>query len=151
MTDRKNWRTRLAIQIEDTDGEVTEVTPVDSLNITLNTSQEVVDSTEDQNLGYIKRPPKFSFSMNIKPIGDAVLNITALQLNGKEFNIITQVSNGFDDWSFYEEGLTLASCTITNSTPSSVNSSGAPSASFSGNALAIQVAGKSFSTYPENA
>lgn len=148
MTERKNWKSRLAIRVNSpTEGEFV-ITPIESFNPGFSTPHDIVDSTEDQNLGYIRRPPRINFDMSVLAIGNAVQKLTSMQWAGEEFGIITQVAEPeTEDWTFFEDGLVLSDCVITDSSPSNVIVDGVPRASFRGNALATQIAGNTISTY----
>jgi hypothetical protein len=147
MTDRKNWQTQLVIVVQSDDGDVV-VTPIESLTPRIDSPHDVIDSTEDTNLGYIRRPIKFSWDISCLAVGDAVQQLTKLQLAGKEFSIQTQVQlEGSEDWSFWEDGMILENCVITGSGPSNIVNDGVARATFNGLSLGFQEGGITHTNY----
>lgn len=148
MTDRKNWKTRLVVRVQsETLGEFI-IAPIESITPRIDTPHDVIDSIEDTNLGYIRRPPRFAFDLSALAIGDVVQKLTKLQLAGDEFAIQIQVAEeGTEDWSFYEDGLVMENCIITGGGPSNVVQDGAARATFNGLCLAVQESGVTYSRY----
>jgi len=65
----------------------------------------------------------------VKAIGSVAAALTALAMQGKEFDIVLQEQEG-DDWAFRK--ILLSQCMITSAAPTAATVSGAPTATFSG-------------------
>lgn len=134
-----NWRSRLTVSVEDPGSETPiHVTPIDALQPSFSFQAEPVHSIEDTHLGVIYSPDQINFSMTVKAIGGTgapAAKLTQLAIQGKPFNIVLETKEGEeDDWAF--ESIVLSDCIITNATPTNAAISGAPTATFSGFALA---------------
>ena len=134
-----NWRSRLSVSVEAPGSEdPISVTPIDSLQPSFSFQAEPVHSIEDTHLGVIYSPDQINFSMTVKAIGGTgapAAKLTQLAIKGQPFNIILETQEGEeDDWAF--ESIVLSDCIITNATPTNAAISGAPTATFSGFALA---------------
>lgn len=125
-----DWNTRLEITV---DGTV--VTPIDSFTPTFSTPATVMHSIEAENVGSIRGPQTATFTMQVKAIGSAVAELTALALAGRKFDIQVAEKQG-TDWSFKK--LLFRSCFITQANPSNVTIDGAPTASFNGSILGFR-------------
>lgn len=123
-----SWNTRLAVQFRDSTGTYN-ITPVQSFSPNLATSAEPLHSIERTHVGVVTTPQSLTFSMSVSAIGPAAAQLTALALNGTQFDIILQHQVG-NDWSF--SSIVLNRCVITSATPTAATISGAPMATFSG-------------------
>ena len=122
-----DWNTRLEVKL----GDKT-VTPISSFTPTFNSPHTVIHSIEDDNVGYVRQPFTFTFSMTVPAIGTAVADLTELAVNAKEFSIVVAEKRG-TDWSF--SAIKFSRCIVTSANPSNVVIDGAPSASFNCMAL----------------
>ncbi len=122
-----DWNTRLEVTV----GGRT-VTPIDAFTPTFATPHTVVHSVEADNVGYIRGPQTFTFTMAIRANSPAVADLTELALNGREFEVAVAERNG-TDWAFSR--ITLSRCVITSASPSNVVIDGVPAASFTCAAL----------------
>jgi hypothetical protein len=138
-----DWNTRLAVSYTDEDGNLVNVTPIDSFSPSFSLNVEAVHSLERTHIGAVFSPKAITFSMSVKAIGDVAARLTALALKGKRFNITLQENTG-TDWAF--KTIVLADCLITSATPTSAAVSGAPSATFTGLALQATTDGKNGET-----
>jgi hypothetical protein len=131
-----NWRSRLIVSF--TEGGVKKtITPIDSFQPSFSLNAEPLHSIEATHIGVIYSPDQVNFSMTVKAVGanGAAARLTHLALSGTPFNVEVEVrENDEDDWAF--ESLVLADCIITNATPTNASISGAPTATFSGFAMA---------------
>jgi hypothetical protein len=123
-----DWNTRLEVRVG---GKP--VTPIQNFTPTFNTPHTVIHSVEGENLGFVRQPFTFTFTMTVSAIGTAVADLTELAVNGSEFDIAVSEKNG-TDWSF--NSIKLSRCVITSANPSNVVIDGAPAASFNCAALA---------------
>jgi hypothetical protein len=123
-----SWTTRLAVQFTDAHGDH-EISPIVSYTPTITTSAEPLHSIERTHVGVVATPQSLTFSMTVNAIGPAAAQLTALALNGTQFNIslLEKVGN---DWSF--STIVMSRCVITSASPTSATVSGAPQATFSG-------------------
>jgi hypothetical protein len=128
-----DWNTRLEVKLGDTT-----VTPISSWTPTFNTPHTVIHSIEDDNVGYVRQPFTFTFTMTIPAISAAVADLTEMAIDGTEFSIAVAEKRG-TDWAF--KSIKFARCIITSANPSNVVIDGAPAASFNCTALsrAIEV------------
>ncbi len=122
-----DWNTRLEVRL----GDQT-ISPIDSFTPTFNTPHTVIHSIESDNVGYVRQPFTFTFTMTVRAVGTAVADLTELAVNGKEFSIAVAERKG-TDWSF--KSLKFARCIITSANPSNVVVDGAPAANFNCTAL----------------
>jgi hypothetical protein len=117
-----DWNTRLEITLGSKP-----VAPISQFTPTFNTPHTVINSVDGDNLGYVRQPQTFTFTMTVQAIGTIVADLTALAVNGTEFDISVAEKKG-TDWSF--KALKFTRCIITSTNPSNVVFDGAPSASF---------------------
>jgi hypothetical protein len=139
----REWKTRLAVSFSH-DGSSYLVSPIDSFSPTFAMNAEALHSLEATHIGVVYQPDAMTFSMSVKAVGDVAGQLTALALQGKAFDILLQEFGDGDDWSFHS--IVMSNCIITSATPSNATISGAPSATFSGFALAGKADGKAAST-----
>lgn len=131
-----NWRSRLIVSYVEAGTKKT-ISPIDSFQPSFSLNAEPIHSIEATHIGVIYSPDQINFSMTVKAIGAdmAAARLTHLAISGTPFNVELEVTEGDeDDWSF--ESIVLADCIITNATPTNASISGAPSATFSGFAMA---------------
>ncbi|RJL35435.1 hypothetical protein [Bailinhaonella thermotolerans] len=117
-----DWNTRLEIRLGNT-----VIAPISQFTPTFNVPHTVIHSIEQDNLGYVRQPQTFTFTMTVQAIGTAVADLTELAVKGKEFEITVAEKKG-TDWTF--KALKFSRCVITSANPSNVVIDGAPSASF---------------------
>lgn len=122
-----NWETRLEVTI----GGQT-VTPIDAFTPTFNTPHTVIHSVEADNVGFVRQPQTFTFTMTIRANAAIVADLTEMALNGTEFDVSVAEKVG-RDWAF--SAIKLSRCVITSANPSNVVIDGVPAASFNCTAL----------------
>lgn len=122
-----DWNTRLEVKV----GGKT-ITPIDNFTPTFTTSHSVIHSLEADNVGLVRQPFTFTFTMTVKAIGTSVADLTELALNGTQFDLAVAEKKG-TDWAF--NSIKFSSCIITSANPSNVVIDGAPAASFNCAAL----------------
>ena len=125
-----DWNTRLEVKV----GPAT-VSPIDNFTPTFNTPHTVVHSVEADNVGYVRQPFTFTFTMTVRAIASVVAELSEMALNGTEFDVAVAEKQG-TDWAF--KSITLSRCVITSANPSNVVVDGAPAASFNCAALAAK-------------
>ena len=118
-----DWNTRLEVR----QGGFL-VTPITQFTPTFTTNHTVIHSVEADNVGYVRQPQTFTFTMTVQAIGSTVADLTKLAMEGTEFEIVVAAQTG-TDWSF--SSLKFSRCVITSANPSNVVVDGAPTASFS--------------------
>ncbi len=126
-----DWKTRLEVKV----GSQT-ITPIDSFTPTFNTPHTVIHSVEAENVGYVRQPFTFTFTISVQAIGTSVADLTELAIEGTEFDIAVAEKQG-DDWAF--KSLKFSRCIITSANPSNIIIDGAPAASFNCAALNVGV------------
>ena len=124
-----DWNTRLEVKL----GNKT-ISPIDNFTPTFNTPHTVIHSIQAENVGYVRQPFTFTFTMTVRAIGAAVADLTELAVNGTEFAIAVAERQG-TDWAF--KSIKFNRCVITSANPSNVVIDGAPSASFNCMALGV--------------
>lgn len=68
-----DWNTRLEIKL----GDKT-ISPIDNFTPTFNTPHMVIHSVEADNVGLVRQPFTFTFTMTVKAIGSVVADLTEL-------------------------------------------------------------------------
>jgi hypothetical protein len=129
-----NWTTRLAVKYTDEKGDH-EISPIQSFTPTFATSAEPLHSIERTHVGVVATPHSLTFSMTVNAIGSAAAELTALALNGTEFDITLQESGDGNEWSF--STIVMRRCVITSAGPTAATISGAPQATFSGFSMQV--------------
>jgi hypothetical protein len=117
-----NWNTRLEVSR----GGKT-ISPITAFSPTYNTMHDPVHSIEQDNIGFIRKPQTFTFTMTLPAIGPAVAELLADAIAGTEFEISVAEKQG-DDWAF--KSLKFTRCIVTNASPSNIVIDGAPQATF---------------------
>jgi len=117
------------------------VTPIESFNPTFTTPYRVQHSLEQDNVGFVRQPFSFTFTMTVRAVGEAgqangVARLTQLALEGTEFQIAVVRADGSpgNQWSFQEA--MFKRCFITSASPSNVTLQDSPSATF--NCICLQ-------------
>jgi hypothetical protein len=124
-----DWNTRLEVRLAD---QV--VAPISQFTPTFNSPHTVLHSVEADNVGYVRQPQTFTFTMTVQAIGSAVADLTELAVKGDEFAIALAEKKG-TDWAF--KALKFTRCVITSANPSNVVIDGAPTATF--NCMSLNV------------
>ena len=125
-----DWNTRLEIKV----GPRT-VSPIDNFTPTFNTPHTVIHSVEAENVGYVRQPFTFTFTMTVRAIAAIVAELSEMALNGTEFDVAVAEKQG-TDWSF--ASIKLTRCVITSANPSNIVIDGAPAASFNCASLSVK-------------
>lgn len=125
-----DWNTRLEIKL----GDQT-ISPIDNFTPTFNTPHTILHSVEADNVGIVRQPFTFTFTMTVKAIGTVVADLTELALNGTEFAIAVAQKGVGQDWAF--KSIKFNRCLITSANPSNIVIDGVPAASF--NCIALNV------------
>jgi len=126
-----DWNTRLEVKLGNTT-----VSPIDTFTPTFNTPHIVIHSIEADNLGFVRQPFTFTFTMTVRAIGTVVADLTELAVNGTEFSIAVAEKQG-TDWAF--KSIKFSRCVINSTNPSNIVIDGSPAASFNCAALAVDV------------
>jgi hypothetical protein len=128
-----DWNTRLVVQLGNN-----VITPIDQFTPTFNTPHTVLHSIEGDNVGYVRQPFTFTFTMTVKANATVVADLTELAVNGQEFDISVAEGNGHD-WAFNK--IMFSRCLITSTNPSNVVIDGVPTASFNCISLKVSMEG----------
>lgn len=128
--------TRLAVIV---DGDTANpLTPVEAFTPSFSLATEVVHSLEATHIGYISNPDNYSFTITVKAIGDGAAKLTKLAMQGTEFQVgMYEAAGSAGEWDFSH--VLLSKCRITSANPSNGTINGAPTATFSGVARAVDV------------
>lgn len=124
-----DWNTRLEVRLGNKP-----ITPIDNFTPTFNTPHTVIHSLEADNVGFVRQPFTFTFTMTVRAISTVVADLTALAVSGTEFSIAVSEKKG-TDWAF--KSIKFSRCIITSTNPSNVVIDGAPVASFNCAALVM--------------
>jgi hypothetical protein len=117
-----DWNTRLEVRLGDQ-----LLAPISVFTPTFNVPHTVIHSIDADNVGYVRQPQTFTFTMTVSAIGTSVADLTELAVTGQEFEITVAEKKG-SDWAF--KALKFGRCIITSANPSNVVIDGAPTASF---------------------
>jgi hypothetical protein len=128
-----DWNTRLVVKLGNN-----VITPIDQFTPTFNTPHTVLHSVEGDNVGYVRQPFTFTFTMTVKANATVVADLTELAVNGREFDISVAEQVG-QDWAFNK--LMFSRCLITSTNPSNVVIDGVPTASFNCISLKVSMEG----------
>jgi hypothetical protein len=128
-----DWNTRLVVKLGNN-----VITPIDQFTPTFNTPHTVLHSVEGDNVGYVRQPFTFTFTMTVKANATVVADLTELAVNGREFDISVAEQVG-QDWAFNK--IMFSRCLITSTNPSNVVIDGVPTASFNCIALKVSMEG----------
>ncbi|HYU72556.1 MAG TPA: hypothetical protein VEL31_07735 [Ktedonobacteraceae bacterium] len=126
-----DWNTRLEVKVA---GKT--VTPIDNFTPTFNTPHTVIHSLEGDNVGFVRQPFTFTFTMTVRAIGTVVAELADMALKGTEFDVAVAEKRG-TDWAF--NSIKFSRCVITSTNPSNVVIDGAPTASFNCAALVTNI------------
>lgn len=126
-----DWNTRLEVKLGDRT-----ITPITSFNPTFNLGHTVIHSLEADNVGVVRQPRTFTFTMNVPANSTAVADLVELALNGTEFQVAVAESVG-TDWSF--KSMKFQRCLVTSTTPSNVVMDGVPQANFTCMSLSVSI------------
>lgn len=124
-----DWNTRLEVKL----GDAT-ITPIATFTPTFNVPHTVLHSIEADNVGYVRQPFTFTFTMGVPAVASAVADLTELAANGAEFQVVVAEKKG-TDWAF--NSIKFARCIITAANPSNMVVDGVPQASFTCLALSV--------------
>jgi hypothetical protein len=124
-----DWNTRLEVRL----GDAT-ITPISTFSPTFNVPHQVLHSIEADNVGFIRQPFTFTFTMTVPAVASAVADLTELAVNGTEFSIVVAEKKG-TDWAF--NSMKFARCVVTSTTPSNVVVDGVPQATFNCASLSV--------------
>jgi hypothetical protein len=126
-----DWNTRLEVRLGDTT-----ITPISTFSPTFNVPHTVLHSIEADNVGFVRQPFTFTFTMGVPAVASTVADLTKLATDGTEFQIIVAEKKG-TDWAF--NALKFARCVVTSANPSNVVVDGVPQASFTCMALSVGI------------
>ncbi|MEJ3748614.1 hypothetical protein WEI85_35705 [Actinomycetes bacterium KLBMP 9797] len=122
-----DWNTRLEVRLGD---QV--IAPISQFTPTFTLPHTVIHSIDADNVGYVRQPQTFTFTMTVQAIGTAVADLTELAVTGQEFAVTVAEKKG-TDWAF--KALKFSRCVITAANPSNIVVDGAPTATFTCSSL----------------
>jgi hypothetical protein len=128
-----DWNTRLEVRL----GDAT-ITPISTFTPTFNVPHTVLHSIEADNVGFVRQPFTFTFTMGVPAVAAAVADLTKLAVDGTEFQIVVAEKKG-TDWAF--NAMKFARCVATSANPSNVVVDGVPQASFTCMSLSVGIEG----------
>jgi hypothetical protein len=126
-----DWNTRLEVKLGDRT-----ITPITSFSPTFAVGHTVIHSLEADNVGVVRQPSTFTFTMAIPANAAAVADLTELALTGGEFQVAVAESTG-TDWTF--RSMKFQRCIVTSAAPSNVVTDGVPQANFTCLALSVSI------------
>ncbi|SRR6266567_3654187 len=126
-----DWNTRLEVTVG---GKP--LTPISAFTPTFQTPHQVIHSLEADNVGFVRQPFTFTFTMTVLAINTVVADLAELAINGTPFDIAVAEKKG-TDWAF--KSIKFSNCVITSTNPSNVVIDGAPAASFNCAALVANI------------
>jgi hypothetical protein len=123
-----DWNTRLVVKCGDK-----VISPIENFTPTFNTPHTVLHSLETDNVGYVRQPFTYTFTMSVRAVGISVAALTELAVKGSEFDLAIAESGNGTDWTF--KRIQFSRCVINSCNPSNVVVDGAPLATFNCMAL----------------
>jgi hypothetical protein len=134
-----DWDTRLAVTVGT---EI--VTPIETFNPTFTTTYRVQHSLEADNVGFVRQPFTFTFTLTVRAVGEpgaanGVARLTRMGLEGTEFQIsvVRADDSPGDQWAFDET--IFKRCFITSANPSNLTLQDSPTATFNGICLQYEI------------
>lgn len=135
-----NWNSRLCIMFKPTDGSSTVISPISSMEDTIETPSEIIDSVDGCNLGRSRGNPRFTFNFEVMALNFAIFRkLRTCALKGSSFNVVmATLENESDDW--HIDSIEFTDCSIT-STVHTIDSSNnkPPTLKFSANCLGVSI------------
>lgn len=126
-----DWNTRLEVKL----GDKT-ITPITSFSPTFTLNHTVIHSLEADNVGVVRQPMTFTFTMAVPANATAVADLVELALTGAEFQVAVAESVG-TDWAV--KSMKFQRCIVTSAAPSNVVTDGVPQANFTCMALSVSI------------
>ena len=126
-----DWNTRLEVKL----GDKT-ISPITNFSPTFTLNHTVIHSLEADNVGVVRQPQTFTFTMVVPANAAAVADLTELALTAGEFQIAVAEGTG-TDWAF--KALKFQRCIITSAAPSNITTDGVPQANFTCMALSVSI------------
>jgi hypothetical protein len=134
-----DWDTRLAVMVG-----TQLITPIESFNPTFTTTFRVQHSLEKDNVGFVRQPFTFTFTMTVRAIGlsnqpNGAALLTQMALEGTEFQISIVPAEGSpgDQWAFQK--VLFKRCFITSASPTNLTLQDSPTATFNGICLQYEM------------
>ncbi len=124
------WDTRLEVTVS---GQT--ITPITAFTPSFSTPHTPIHSIEATNVGFVRGPSTFTFTMTVAATGGAVAYLTNLALQGASFDVTIAAKTG-NDWTFNR--ILLSNCVITQAMPGDVTASDVPTATFTCAALSAK-------------
>lgn len=107
-----SWSTQLQVAIG---SDV--ITPIVGFTPNFSTPYTVIHSIEGANVGFVRGPSTFTFTMTVVANALAVAKLTQMALDGTSFDVIVAENTG-TDWAF--KSILFANCMITQASPSTI-------------------------------
>lgn len=141
MVDTTTWNSRLAVSFTADGGSKTLVQPIDSFTPKIDTPHDVIDSIDKENIGYESKSRRFTFDFTARAVNTQIMRLmisTAFKQGSFEI-IVEQQDPISDEWAF--DNIAFKDCRFTSVSPSDLTNDGsAPTTSFSGMCLEINIA-----------
>jgi hypothetical protein len=117
-----DWTTKLAVMLGPTP-----ITPIEGFHPTFSTPHTVIHSIEADNVGFVKGPTTFTFTMTVQSNASVVADLTQMALDGTTFEIAV-VENQGTDWAF--KSIKFSNCVITKAGPIDIKPGAVPTITF---------------------
>lgn len=132
-----NWDSRLCVMFKPADGSSVLVSPISTMEPTIDTPASIIDSIDGANLGYSLENPRFTFNFEVQALNFSVFRkIYSCALTRTKFSVVMATLNGSDD-SWFLDSIEFVDCMITNTAQAVDSSNKVPTIKFQASALAV--------------
>lgn len=132
-----NWDSKLCIMFKSADGSSTVISPITSIENTIETPSDIIDSVDGENLGRSYGNRRYTFNFEVPALNFAVYRgIYNCALNRILFDVVMATLEGQND-SWFVDSIEFTNCAITSTVESVDNTGKAPTLKFQANCLGI--------------
>ena len=131
------WKSHLCVMFKPTDGSSVVISPINSMEPTVDTPASIIDSIDACNLGFSFENPRFTFNFEVLALNFSVFRkIYSHALKRTTFNVVMATLNSAsDDWMV--DSIEFTDCTITNTAQTADNGNKGPTIKFQASALGV--------------
>ena len=132
-----NWDSRLCVMFKPDDGSSVLISPISTMEPTIDTPASIIDSIDGCNLGYSLENPRFTFNFEVQALNFSVFRkIYSCALNRTKFSIVmATLTNQPDSW--WLDSIEFTDCMITNTAQTADSSNKVPTVKFQASCLNV--------------
>lgn len=135
--DSYNWDSRLCVMFKPEDCSSVLISPISTMEPTIDTPASIIDSIDGTNLGYSLENPRFTFNFEVQALNFSVFRkIYSCALNRTKFSIVmATLANEPDSW--WLDSIEFTNCMITNTAQTVDSSNKVPILKFQASCLDV--------------